>query len=81
MNTYKIKYSVGDKLFTDTIESLCLETAIDKLELKEPNHKILDIEAVGDDFDSTLIWTVVGFVVCAFTVFCVLAGKGVLWAI
>jgi hypothetical protein len=78
MNTYKIRYSVRSKLFTDTIKSRCLATAINKLELKAPNHKILDIETNDDDPESKAIWAAVGFIVCAFIAFCVLADKGVL---
>ena len=78
MNTYKFRYSVRGKLFTDTIKSRCLATAINKLELKAPNHKILDIETNGGDPESKAIWAAVGFIICAFTAFCVFAGKWIL---
>jgi hypothetical protein len=78
MNSYKIRYSARGKLFTDTIKSRCLATAINKLELKAPNHKILDIETNDGNSESKAIWAAVGFIICAFTAFCVFADKGVL---
>jgi hypothetical protein len=78
MNTYKFRYSVRSKLFTDTIKSRCLATAINKLELKAPNHKILDIETIGNNSESKAIWAIVGFIILEFTVFCVLVDMGVL---